>query len=729
MAEKISIDIPGIGQVQAEGFASEETLKKLAAALTKSSGGLAKEQKDQSKATKDLTKDTKEFATGLVAAGDNVIQSFKNLALTATSVATKFFANYDAIAKNPIKAGTDILNTAVDVTTNFVGGLASSVPVIGGFLKGVVDATGALAKLANEALAKQLDKNVESLKEYAKTGIGFANGMNDMQRVAQEAQMPMKEFSEGVTKAKANLMLLGVSGGEAAEKLAKNLGQLNKKGPGGLPSLREEIFKMGFSYEQQIDIAAQFMGQMQAAGKLEKMSKEELAKGTRDYARDLKVVADFTGKDAQAVNDRARKAGQIAILQTTLSEKQNQSMQGYYKSLERFGPRSDKAQQAFLQGMMGLAINVEGFTQGPMNDAILEMVAGAKSGAMGINQSMSAGADVLARQLPEATKYASDIGLGSIAGVSGSATELVGTINDLRQGGVLQVGMVDKMMSANEKQATIQDKLTTSLAKMYHEVNRVAVRLESVLQKNVPGAAGRTEKAAVGASKATEKAVNLIDNPFGQSGPGSEEEALQNFIKGGGKKGGQYFYNGFIRTYAKGGKIPSGDAGIVGEAGPEMVVGPGTVVNAAQMRENFAKMFEEQTKFLVNAKNPFSQALGDVSFTPDGIGGQLPYDKQTGSIIDPNIVKDLSDKSNSWQKSVAMLSDKNTEMAEGMRNSTMGDDGQLSQESISSTNKQLLEALQQMKDGVTQQTMSMAEMLKAMGVSNSHLGKVAMNTN
>jgi hypothetical protein len=177
--------------------------------------------------------------------------------------------------------------------------------------------------------------------------------------------------------------------------------------------------------------------------------------------------------------------------------------------------------------------------------------------------------------------------------------------------------------------------------------------------------------------------------------------------------------------------LPCGQlkVGIVGESGPEMVVGPGTVVNAAQMRENFAKMFEEQTKFLVNAKNPFSQALGDVSFTPDGIGGQLPYDKQTGNIIDPNIVKDLSDKSNSWQKSVAMLSDKNTEMAEGMRKSTMGEDGMLSQEFISSTNKQLLETMQQMRDATTQQSMSMAEMLKAMGVSNSHLGKVAMNTN
>jgi hypothetical protein len=362
-----------------------------------------------------------------------------------------------------------------------------------------------------------------------------------------------------------------------------------------------------------------------------------------------------------------------------------------------------------------------------MNDAIMEMVAGAKSGAMGIDQSMSAGADVLARKLPEATKYASDIGLGSIAGVSGSATELVGTINDLRQGGDLQVGMVDKMMSANEKQATIQDKLTNSLASMYHEVNRVAVALESVLQKNVPGAAGRVQKAAVGASKATEKAVNMIDNPLGQPGPVSVEEALQNFIKGGGKKGGQYFYNGFIKTYAEGGKIGAGDAGIVGEAGPEMVVGPGTVINAAQLRENMAKLFEEQAKMLTTAKNPFQTALDDVDWKPVEGYGAIPYDKVTGTILDPTFVQDLSNKSKGWRDSVGMLSEKFGKDAGAVKKSDMLEG--MDQEFLSSSNKQVLELLQQTKDAATQQTLHMADMLKQMGISTSHMAKIAVNTN
>jgi hypothetical protein len=295
-----------------------------------------------------------------------------------------------------------------------------------------------------------------------------------------------------------------------------------------------------------------------------------------------------------------------------------------------------------------------------------------------------------------------------------------------------------KGKDANESMATSLDKLSNSLAELYDVSQNYKVQMEGFLNSHLDWYAEKLKNAFKIASDTILDTMGLGDgvgggidkqkrsqrentrqsaNPYA-TGPdfGPTEEELNEWVR---KR----------KKFAGGGKLGAGEIGIAGEAGPEMVVGPGTVVNAAQMRENFAKMFEEQTKFIVNAKNPFRQALDDVAFTPDGIGGQLPYDKQTGSIIDPNIVKDLSDKSNSWQKSVAMLSDKNTEMAEGMRNSTMGENGQLSQEMISSTNKQLLEALQQMKDGVTQQTMSMAEMLKAMGVSNSHLGKVAMNTN
>ena len=53
----------------------------------------------------------------------------------------------------------------------------------------------------------------------------------------------------------------------------------------------------------------------------------------------------------------------------------------------------------------------------------------------------------------------------------------------------------------------------------------------------------------------------------------------------------------------------------------------------------------------------------------------------------------------------------------------------MDQEFLSSSNKQVLELLQQTRDAATQQTMSMQEMLKQMGISTSHMAKIAVNTN
>ena len=711
----VRIDIPGIGVVEAEGIASEETLQRLAAALEKSSAGLTKEQKDQAKATKDSTKAIKDNTTGWVAAGDAFTQSLKNMALTATSVATKFFANYDTIAASPIKAGQALLNTSIDLTANLFGGLAGSIPVVGGFAKGVIDATAALAKMANDAFADQLQKNVDALREYAKTGIGFSGGMTQMQNAAQDAGLGIKDFAQGVTKVKSDLNLLGLAGGDAAAALAKNLGQLAKKGPGGIPSLRDEMFKMGFTYEQQIEVAASYMANMKANGRLEKMTTEELAKGTRDYARDLKVIADFTGKDALKVQERARAATQRASVLQQLDTQQRDRYQSGLIALEKLPNKSVEAQQALTQMVLAGTTNIEGFTMGPQRQMIEQLANDIKNGTGDIMTNSAAYYNeairgIAADRAQGAMSFSKTFGVG---GVAGAASDVGDAFLSLVE---VSADQIKNSKKANEAMATSTEKLATSVANVYDSAQKFKVEAEAFVNSKL----GDYSAILAGAFK---KVVDTLS--LGGAGASPSKSSFG----AGPINRDMYKSSKGIPTFAEGGKLGAGEIGIAGEAGPEMVVGPGTVVNAAQMRENFAKMFEEQTKFLVNAKNPFRQALDDVAFTPDGIGGQLPYDKQTGSIIDPNIVKDLSDKSNSWQKSVAMLSDKNTEMAEGMRNSTMGENGQLSQEMISSTNKQLLEALQQMKDGVTQQTMSMAEMLKAMGVSNSHLGKVAMNTN
>jgi hypothetical protein len=580
----VRIDIPGIGVVEAEGIASEETLQRLAAALEKSSAGLTKEQKDQAKATKDSTKAIKDNTTGWVAAGDAFTQSLKNMALTATSVATKFFANYDAIAASPIKAGQALLNTTIDIAADFTGGLVGAIPVIGGLAKAGVDAAAALTKLANNLFAEQLEKNVEALREYAKTGIGFSGGMTQMQNVAQAAGLGIKDFAQGVTKVKSDLNLLGMAGGDAADKLAKNLGQLAKKGPGGMPSLREEIFKMGFSYEQQIEVAASYMANMQAAGKLEKMSKEDLAKGTRQYASDLKVLADFTGKDALKVQERARMATMRAVIQQRLDDTQQARYKDGISVLEKLPHHSAEAQQALTQMVLTGTTNIEGFTMGPQRKMIEQMAKDIQSGTGSVIEN-TAGFMNQAQTELRADLAQGQMGLSKSMGVSGAAGAFSDTSDAILGMGKVSADQTKKGKDANEIMATSMDKLATSIASVYDEAQKFKVQLEGfvnsrlgdyskILADNFKRVTD-TLTGARGGSTSTKEMMSKATT--GKDLKGNEVGFLEQYFNTVGAAGAP----GLAGAFADGGKIPAGKVGIAGEAGPELISGPSTVLSNA----------------------------------------------------------------------------------------------------------------------------------------------------
>ena len=699
----VRIDIPGIGVVEADGIASEETLQRLATALEKSSGGLAKDQKDQAKATKDITKALKENATGWVAAGDNLTQSFKNLALTATSVATKFFANYDSIAASPIKAGQALLNTAIDVTADFAGGLVSAIPVIGGLAKAGVDAAAALAKLANNVFAEQLEKNVEALREYAKTGIGFSGGMTQMQNVAQAAGLGIKDFAQGVTKVKSDLNLLGMAGGDAADKLAKNLGQLAKKGPGGMPSLREEIFKMGFSYEQQIEVAASYMANMQAAGKLEKMSKEELAKGTRQYASDLKVLADFTGKDALKVQERARMATYRAVIQQRLDDTQQKRYTAGIGALEKMPTKSVEAQQALTQMILTGTTNIEGFTMGPQRKMIEQMAKDITSGTGDVMNNTAAFMSQAQTEL-RADLSQGAMGFSKTMGVGGAAGAFSETGDAILGMGKVNAEQTKKSKDANEVMATSMDKLATSIASVYDEAQKFKVQLEGFVNSRLgdyskiladnfkrvtdtlTGGGSGGDVDPVTKKTAREKTRERA-NPY-VTGPdfGPTEEELDEWVK---KR----------KKFAGGGRLGAGEIGIAGEAGPELISGPSSVLNNASYEK------------LMIALDARREQKG-VRFNENGFEWNVNMENSRARMLD----KRTSGFENLNYKDIEAEMSKRPEYADMQRakDAMMSDEGPSKSDTsakIDQTNSLLSELVSAMKQNVTQTS------------------RVAMNTN
>lgn len=598
----IRIDIPGIGPVEVEGVASEETLQKIAATLAKSSGSLAKDQENQSKALKKSTKEITDHSTGWVAAADNLTQSMKNLALTATSVATKFFANYDQIAASPIKAGQALLNTAIDITANFVGGLAGSVPVIGGFLKGVTDATAALAKMANDAFADQLQKNIDALQIYAKSGISFSGGMTAMQNAAQSAGLGIKDFAQGVSKAKHDLDYLGMSGGDAVDRLGGSLGATVKIIGKSGQNLRNEMLALGYSYDDQIEIMASFMANMKTAGKLEKMSKEEIALATRDYARDLKVLADFTGQDAKKLMDRARQQELMVAVQQELSKQEQEGVGNATAALARMGPDADRARQALTQMMLRGATNVIGYTQGPGREMIESMVKDIKAGNtdlrsmnLSVGRAMFKAQEQMAKDpMQSAINVAKTFDAAGVA-IDGNTQMQIGLFSK----GKLTADAVEKMGEQADKQSTATDDLTKGMQTAYQAGQDFKVAVEAFINSKLDVYArtlGETFKSVTDQLKKFLNGKNQGDytpppgsKPTDLTGlPGDKRTIAQKLKDDADVRAGRKAYNalGFdqpnidpYEKHDKGGKIGAGDIGIAGERGPELISGPSSVLS------------------------------------------------------------------------------------------------------------------------------------------------------
>lgn len=540
----VKIDIPGIGIVEAENAASEETLRKLVEAIekqgasrpganpqTKANQDAAKSAKDLAKGAKDATDDLSKISVGWAAAGDAAMSSLKNLGVTAAAVAVKFMTNYADIADNPIKAGRDLINTGIDVVGDFAGGLAKAIPFFGEAASAAAKLAQELLKAANNVFADQLQKNVDALQSYNKVGASFSGGMQQMSDVAHAAGLGIKDFSVIVSKNKDEINKFGLSSGEAAQKLSEGLGSAAKLIGKSGQNLRTEMFKMGYTYEEQGALMTSFMANMASAGKLRAMSDKEIAEGTRKYATDLKVIADITGQDAKKLMERARAESQRGALMNKLVGDQKTAFMSANSVLSKAGPEVQAALTQYLT--FGNITDPKIAANKAMTDMVKSVGEQVKAG----NSDMVSFTDAEARKA--AKKMASSQGnfteaidRAAVAGVQGTASGMADISNKMMAayGPDPDIDAAKKSRQANESQATATDDLSTKTADLYDTTKKFQVLMETKVNANLDTYAKLLEKVNAQTMKMIGDAINAVsgDSPEKQA---AEKAALEEYKK------------------------------------------------------------------------------------------------------------------------------------------------------------------------------------------------------
>ena len=588
MADKVKTsNIPGIGTITIEGASSEETLLAILAAVSKTEKSKSTAEKEAAKALKDWqtqlkasgktqeeideatktrkeleattakkreaekvkgAKDEAESRANLIAAGAAVGNGLLSLAKSVISLTTSFATSYDRMLEDPIQAALGIQNTYVDIQNNLI---KSSIDATGSFVKSVFglipgvswlvdmfssagkaasDLAAELRKTYNEQMSTEFKKSVTALQAYTKVGASFAGGMAEMRTIANDAGLSMVTLQKSAIASSEDLRRAGLSQGEGVAALAKGMSGLSGTVGKSGNSLRDEMLALGYSYEEQGQMAAQQMALDKAAGVTRTRSTSELAQQTASYAKDLKLLADITGKDAKKAMEEAGKAGMQADIMAQLSPEEAKKFQAAYAAMP------DYAKKGFLEYVSsgGTAI-ADASTNIAMNQnaEFEKLVKGSFSNIKNSSMDVSAVQKETMRQTAVAGKAQREYVAqnGSAIAVANRFTGAMQGTTDIQNGMLLdsvkQADAVEKSAKAHTAQSESVDAQTAAYQKLTDATNKNAVFMENLAGSKL---ADYTKDLANTFVEASEKFRKAMDTMFGPTKE-TTEKAAQNFKK------------------------------------------------------------------------------------------------------------------------------------------------------------------------------------------------------
>jgi septal ring factor EnvC (AmiA/AmiB activator) len=237
------------------------------------------------------------FVNGVAKATSSLVRSLQGNASGAT-IAGEFLTNAIDTTQNAFSTVTktgETLGTTLAMNTNpklnkFGVGLA----VASVALEGISSSMSELAKFGIEVMVKEVDKTVKAFNETAAAGALFTGGMTGVRSAAAEAGLTVEQFSNVIKTNAGALADTGLTVTEAA----KRMGQVGKviKSSG----IETNLLKLGFGFEAQAGLIAETMSNMRRSGVLGTATNAQVAEATEKYAKNLRFIADLTGKDADA---------------------------------------------------------------------------------------------------------------------------------------------------------------------------------------------------------------------------------------------------------------------------------------------------------------------------------------------------------------------------------------------------------------------------------------------
>jgi hypothetical protein len=308
----VTIDIPGIGNVEAKNAATEATLREILKVMQ----GV---QKNTAGGAGGGAGGAVGGAGGSAGAGKSMGNLSKNASSTAGKLG-KMGGAAGMVAGALVALGEGVTNTInkfanVGDSVEAAAGVFSGIPILGTMFSAVA----AASQKVNDAYLSS-----------AKSGATFGGSINSFAASASAAGMTMDKFGALISRNGAGLLAFG----DTTEGGAKRFAQVAKN----LQATSSGLHALGYSTEDINQGLANYGEIMRKQGLSRGKSDAELASGAKKYLVEMDALAKITGEERSAKEAQAKALATDAQFQMAMAGKDEKVRADFQNMVLSFGP-------------------------------------------------------------------------------------------------------------------------------------------------------------------------------------------------------------------------------------------------------------------------------------------------------------------------------------------------------------------------------------------------------
>ena len=326
----VKIDIPGIGEVQADNAASEQTLREILKAL----GGRPGQIDGQ----------------GGAGGGSGVGPEAKKASKEVKKLGTASKDGASAINKMA-SAASSVVGGAFNMIVGTIGAAAGAVT---GLATGLLEGKNSIHEFTKNVpglniMTGIIENQMNQFKELSSIGAGFGNNMFEITQVAGQSALSMQTLAKTIAGNSEGLRMFGVS----VQDGTRRFGRLSKELRTG--DLGRQLLGMGVTTEELNENLISYNELLVSTGRDRFMTDAQIADGTAKYSLELDRIARLTGKSRKQLEEEMRAKNTDIRRQAAMSTMSVDQMNQFRNNLQLAASKSPEFEAALVDMADGIA--------------------------------------------------------------------------------------------------------------------------------------------------------------------------------------------------------------------------------------------------------------------------------------------------------------------------------------------------------------------------------------